>query len=165
MVDEVLLTGGFLFRRNDGTRKRNRKMHEKKIELTVFYCHHQGAKVLPILNELNGSAGLELRKISLPCSGKLEVFHLTKALERGADGVAIFGCPEGSCHYIVGSQRAGGRVRYTQRILKAIGMEENRIYRFILEEKTPQEGIQAFAAWAKNVQVRGIPSDAPARSS
>ncbi len=137
----------------------------KKVDLTVFYCHHQGDKVIPILNELNGSDDFELKKVSLPCSGKLEVFHLTKALERGADGVAVFGCPEGNCHYVVGSQRAGGRIRYTRRILKAIGMEENRIYRFILEEKTPQEGIEAFAMWAKNVQGRGIPSGTPARSS
>jgi len=140
-------------------------MQEKRVALTVFYCHHQGERIRSILNELNGLAGMELKKVSLPCSGKLEVFHLTKALERGADGVAIFGCPEGSCHYIVGSQRAGGRVRYTQRILKAIGIEEKRIYRFILEENAPQEGIEAFATWAKNVQGRGIPSAALARSS
>ncbi len=139
-------------------------MQERKVELTVFYCQHQRERVTPILNEMKGGH-LELTKISLPCSGKLEVLHLTKALERGADAVAIFGCPEGSCHYIVGSQRAGGRVRYTQRILKAIGMEENRICRFILEEKTPQEGIEAFATWAKNVQGQGVPSAAPARSS
>ena len=140
-------------------------MQREKIELTVFYCQHQGERIRPILNELNGSLGMELKKVSLPCTGKLEVFHLTKALERGADGVAIFGCPEGSCHYIVGSQRAGGRVRYTQRILKAIGIEENRIYRFILEEKTPQEGIEAFATWAKSMQGKEVPPAAPARSS
>lgn len=140
-------------------------MQEKRVALTVFYCHHQGERIRPILNELNGSPGIELKKVSLPCSGKLEVFHLTKALERGADGVAIFGCPEAGCHYIVGSQRAGGRVRYTQRILKAIGIEEKRIYRFVLEENTPQEGIEAFATWARNVQGQGVPSAAPARSS
>jgi hypothetical protein len=34
-----------------------------------------------------------------------------------------------------------------------------------LEEKTPQEGIEAFATWAKNVQGKGVPFAAPARSS
>ncbi len=127
-------------------------MQEKRVELTVFYCQHQGEKIAPLLNELAGSDGIELKKITLPCSGKVEVFHLTKAMEKGADGVAIFGCPEGNCRYVVGSQTAGGRVRYTQRILKAIGIEENRISRFILKENGPQEGARGFAAWAKCIQ-------------
>ena len=137
----------------------------EKVKLTVFYCHHQGGRITPILEELSGSGGIEVKKISLPCSGKLEVFQLTKALEQGADGVAIFGCPEAKCRYIVGSQRARGRVRYTQRILEAIGIGENRIHRFILEEDTQQEGVDAFAAWAKNMQGMGFPpSSEPARS-
>lgn len=132
-------------------------MQGKKVELTVFYCHHQGERITPMLKELNGSDGIELKKIALPCSGKLEVFHLTKALERGADGVAIFGCPERNCRYIVGSQRARGRVRYTQRILKAIGMEENRVRRFILEDDIQKEGMEAFGTWARSIQGKGFP--------
>jgi coenzyme F420-reducing hydrogenase delta subunit len=127
-------------------------MQGKNVELTVFYCQHQGEKIAPLLNELAGSDGIELKKIALPCSGKIEVFHLTKAIEKGADGVAIFGCPEGNCRYVIGSQRAGGRVRYTQRILKAIGIEENRVSRFILEKNRSQEGTGEFAAWARSVQ-------------
>jgi len=132
-------------------------MQGKKVALTVFYCHHQGEMLTPILKELNGSDGIELKKIALPCSGKLEVFYLTKALEKGADGVAIFGCSQEKCRFIVGSQRAMGRVRYTQRILKAIGLEENRIHRFVLEDNTEQGGIDAFATWAKNVRGKGFP--------
>lgn len=132
-------------------------MQGKKVELTVFYCHHQGERITPILKELNGSDGIELKKIALPCSGKLEVFYLTKALEKGTDGVAIFGCPAGKCRFIVGSQRAMGRVRYTQRILKAIGMEENRVRRFILEDDIQKEGMEAFLTWARSMQGKGFP--------
>ncbi|MBU1205364.1 MAG: hydrogenase iron-sulfur subunit [Proteobacteria bacterium] len=123
----------------------------KNAQITIFFCHHQAERITPILKELNGSDCIDLKKIALPCSGKLEVFHATKALERGADGVAIFGCPEGRCHYIVGSQRAMGRVRYTQRILSAIGIEEDRVHRFILEDNIQQEGIEAFSTWVRNI--------------
>ena len=132
-------------------------MKETKVTLTVFYCHHQAERVTPILKEWNGSGGIDLKKIALPCSGKLEVFHVTKALEKGADGVAIFGCPEGGCQYIVGSQRARGRIRYTQKILKAIGIEEDRVRRFILEDHSQDEGTEAFSAWVRNIQSKGSP--------
>jgi heterodisulfide reductase subunit D len=132
-------------------------MQEKKIALTVFYCHHQGERIAQIVKELNGSEGLDLKKIALPCSGKLEVFYLTKALEKGADGVAIFGCPVGECRFIVGSQRAMGRVRYTQRILKAIGLEEDRVRRFVLEEDIRKEGMETFLTWARSMQGKGFP--------
>jgi len=132
-------------------------MQGKKVALTVFYCQHQGERITQILKELNGSDGIELKKIALPCSGKLEVFYLTKALEKGADGVAIFGCPAGECRFIVGTQRAMGRVRYTQRILKAIGLEENRVRRFVLEENVQKEGMEAFLTWARSMQGKVFP--------
>lgn len=130
-------------------------MQKTKVALTLFFCHHQAERITPILKELNGSGCIDLKKIALPCSGKLEVFYVTKALEKGADGVAIFGCLEGRCHYIVGSQRAMGRVRYTQRILSAIGIEEDRVHRFILEDNIQQEGIEAFSRWVRNIQSKG----------
>lgn len=130
-------------------------MQKTKVALTIFFCQHQAERITPILQELNGSGCIDLKKIALPCSGKLEVFYVTKALEKGADGVAIFGCLEGRCHYIVGSQRAMGRVRYTQRILSAIGIEEDRVHRFILEDNIQQEGIEAFSRWVRNIQSKG----------
>ena len=130
-------------------------MQKTKVALTLFFCHHQAERITPILKELNGSGCIDLKKIALPCSGKLEVFYVTKALEKGADGVAIFGCLEGRCHYIVGSQRAMGRVRHTQRILSAIGIEEDRVHRFILEDNIQQEGIEAFSRWVRNIQSKG----------
>ncbi|MDH4264785.1 MAG: hydrogenase iron-sulfur subunit [Deltaproteobacteria bacterium] len=133
----------------------------KNAQITIFYCHHQTERITPILKELDGSGLIDLKKIALPCSGKLEVLHATKALERGADGVAIFGCLEGKCRYIVGSQRARGRVRYTKRILSAIGIEEDRIHRFVLEDSIQQEGIEAFSTWVKNIQSQGSPFPNP----
>ena len=44
-----------------------------------------------------------IRMIKLPCTGKLEVIHLLKALEAGADGVYAAGCLEGECHYLKGN--------------------------------------------------------------
>ncbi len=130
-------------------------MKKQEKEITIFYCTRQGERVTQILKGLNGSGGLKVRKVALPCSGKLEVFQLTKALENGADGVALFGCPEGECRYVVGSSRAKGRVSYAGKILETIGMEKERVRRFVLESRLSQETLTAFSDWVEKVKTMG----------
>jgi F420-non-reducing hydrogenase iron-sulfur subunit len=101
-------------------------------EVTIFYCQNQTANVAEILRYFNAQAGLQIRKVALPCSGKFEVLYLLKALENGSDGVALFGCPEEECRYLVGSSRAKGRMRYAAKLLEAIGLEPERVCRFVL---------------------------------
>jgi coenzyme F420-reducing hydrogenase delta subunit len=130
-------------------------MRKQGKEITIFYCTHQREKVNQILDGVNGSAGLKVRKVALPCSGKLEVFQLTKALENGADGVVLFGCPEGECRYVVGSSRAKGRVSYAGKILETIGLEKDRVRRFVLEGQPGQETLRAISVWVEKIKTMG----------
>ena len=68
-----------------------------------------------------------IRIIKLPCTGRVAIIHLMKALERGADGVFVAGCMEGDCHYQSGNLRARKMVAYVQEVLKSIGMEPERV--------------------------------------
>jgi len=122
------------------------------VELAIFYCQHQTGRMMKILEALNGPAGPNIRKVALPCSGKIEISFLLKALESGAEGVALFGCPEGECHYLVGSTRAKNRVGYARRILREIGLEEDRVRRFVLENQTQLEEMDSLNAWVEKVQ-------------
>ena len=108
---------------------------------------------MQLLSTLNSSAAPKIRKVALPCSGKLEVSFLLKALENGADAVALFGCPEGECHYLVGSMRAKNRVQYARRILREIGLEEERIHRFVLADQTPSGEMESLTVWAEKVRL------------
>jgi len=65
--------------------------------------------------------------IKVPCSGRVAIIHMLKALEEGADGVIVAGCLEGDCHYQSGNLRAKKRVIYVQEILEKIGMEPDRL--------------------------------------
>jgi coenzyme F420-reducing hydrogenase delta subunit len=65
--------------------------------------------------------------IKVPCSGRVAVIHMLKALEEGADGVIVAGCLEGDCHYQSGNLRARKRVNYVREILEKIGMEPDRV--------------------------------------
>ena len=68
-----------------------------------------------------------LKIIRVPCSGRVAIIHLLKALEEGADGVMVAGCLEGDCHYQAGNLRARKRVNYVREILEKIGMEVDRV--------------------------------------
>ncbi len=124
-------------------------------ELAIFYCQHQTDRMAQILGDLKNLAGSRIRKVALPCSGKLEVSFLLKALENGSNGVALFGCPEGECHYLVGSTRAKNRVRYARRILSEVGLEEERIRRFVFADQPTSGEMDSLMAWAEKIQSMG----------
>jgi coenzyme F420-reducing hydrogenase delta subunit len=50
-----------------------------------------------------------------------------KAFEKGADGVLVAGCEEGSCHFKEGNLLAKRRVNYTRDILAEVGLEPERL--------------------------------------
>ena len=68
-----------------------------------------------------------IRIVKVPCTGRVAVIHLMKALEKGADGVFVAGCLEGDCHFQAGNLRAKKRVVYVQGILQSIGMDPERV--------------------------------------
>lgn len=65
--------------------------------------------------------------VPLPCSGKVEVALVLRALERGHPGVLVLGCPRDNCQYLTGNLRAEKRIRSIHALLRAIGIEEERV--------------------------------------
>ena len=63
----------------------------------------------------------------MPCTGRVDIIHLLKALEDGADGVYVAGCLEGDCHYLTGNLKARRKVEYVQGILEGLGVEKGRV--------------------------------------
>jgi coenzyme F420-reducing hydrogenase delta subunit len=85
--------------------------------------------------------------IRVPCTGKVDVMHLMRAIQKGADGVYVVGCLEGSCHYKEGNLRARERVMHVQQLLQEIGLEADRVRMYNLSSG---EG-PTFAAYAKEM--------------
>jgi coenzyme F420-reducing hydrogenase delta subunit len=69
---------------------------------------------------------IEIKVVSLPCSGKLDILYLTKAFDTGADGAAILICKEGECHYMEGNMRARKRVQAVDELLEEAGLGKGR---------------------------------------
>jgi len=88
-----------------------------------------------------------IKIIRLPCTGKIDVMHLLRAFQKGADGVYVVGCLEGTCHYNEGNYRARERVEYVRMLLDEIGIEGDRVRMYNLSSG---EG-PTFAAYAKEM--------------
>jgi F420-non-reducing hydrogenase iron-sulfur subunit len=65
--------------------------------------------------------------IRVPCTGKLDILHILRAFEKGADGVYAVGCLEGDCHYNTGNLRARKRVEQAAGILDTVGVGGERV--------------------------------------
>ena len=61
-----------------------------------------------------------IRILRLPCTGRVDVIHMLRAFQKGADGVYVAGCLEGECHFLTGNLRARRRVEYAKKILEDV---------------------------------------------
>jgi F420-non-reducing hydrogenase iron-sulfur subunit len=69
----------------------------------------------------------DVKIIQVPCTGRVDILHLLKAIEDGADGVYVAGCLEGECHYREGNLKARRKVEYVKKTLKELGIEPERV--------------------------------------
>ena len=70
--------------------------------------------------------------IQVPCTGRVDIIHLLRAIEEGADGVYVAGCLEGECHFMSGNLKAKRRVQYVKKVLEELGLEPERVEMFNL---------------------------------
>jgi len=68
-----------------------------------------------------------VRIIRVPCSGRVDVLHVLKAFQNGADGVIITGCLVGDCHYIDGNVKAKDRVDVMKKSLGTLAIDPERL--------------------------------------
>ena len=71
-----------------------------------------------------------IKIIRVPCTGKVDILHVLRAFEKGADGVYAVGCMEGDCHYTSGNFRARKRIDQAKQILDTIGVGGERVEMF-----------------------------------
>jgi formate dehydrogenase beta subunit len=78
------------------------------------------------------------RPFPVHCTSRIDVLDILKAFETGADGVAVVRCGDSSCKYEKIEPRVNARVKRSQELVKALGMEPERVG--ILSAKTNNGG-------------------------
>ena len=91
-----------------------------------------------------------IKIIRVPCTGKVDILHILRAFEKGADGVYVVGCMEGDCLFDSGNFRAKKRVEQAQKILETIGVGGERVQMYNLSSS---EGLR-FAEIAVEMDER-----------
>ena len=84
-----------------------------------------------------------IKIVRVPCTGKVDIQHLLRAFEKGADGAYIVGCMEGECHYNKGNFRAKKRMFQVRRILDTIGLDGQRVDMFNLSSAEAPRFVEA----------------------
>ncbi len=114
-------------------------------DIVLLFCQHcVGIDAEPV-DSIRRMPGFTARNVVMPCSSKVESRQLVKLLEKGADGIQIVGCPDGSCRFLVGSNRAERRVEYVRRILEEIEFGAERVG-IVREKGLNEEQLMALAA-------------------
>lgn len=89
------------------------------------------------------------RSLSVPCLGWLHPVVIERALKRGAGGVLLAGCPDGSCQYREGMRWARERVAGDRApSLNAEGLDRERI-RLVAFDATQRDALVQAAAEAR----------------
>jgi len=96
-------------------------------EVITFACHYCAYAAADLAGSMRLQYPTNIRMIKLPCTGKLEVIHIMKAIQAGADGVYAAGCLEGECHYLKGNLWARKRINHVKTLLEELGIEPERV--------------------------------------
>jgi len=67
------------------------------------------------------------RIIRMPCTVRLDINFILKALQEGADGVLVVGCHPGDCAFKTGNLGAERRVRFARELVDQMGLNKDRV--------------------------------------
>jgi heterodisulfide reductase subunit D len=95
--------------------------------IVVLYCQHCVRADADMDEAAETVDGFKPRFVMKPCSSKVEASHVLKLLAKGADGVAVVGCPEDKCRFLIGSAMAEKRIEYARGLLDKVGMGADRL--------------------------------------
>jgi F420-non-reducing hydrogenase iron-sulfur subunit len=122
--------------------------------VVVLYCGQcvaGGDGVAPAMERVRGCSA---RAAMMACSSQVEVSHVLKILESGADAVEVVACAPESCRSLVGSTRAERRIQYARTLLERVQLGAERVG--ITRKMRATAADLADAAAARAEAVRGL---------
>lgn len=106
-----------------------------------------------------------IRILRVPCTGRVDVIHVLKSIEKGADGVMLSGCLLGDCHYRSGNNRAVKRIAHVKDILQSVGVSPDRVEMFFNSAAMGPQFAQTCRDFTERIRalgpgLRGVSGDA-----
>lgn len=131
-------------------------MKNKPAEISLFYCSNSlSADEIASFSEKKKD--VKINFISLPCSGKVNLLYLLKAIETGSDGVLLVSCKMGECKYLQGNFRAKKRIESVDDLLFETGFGKGRARFLSLEANSKVETLRtAITDFAETLKLEEV---------
>ncbi len=95
--------------------------------IVAFFCNWCTYLAADLAGTSRMKYAPNVRTVRVMCSGRVDPQFVLDAFAHGADGVLIGGCHPGDCHYQEGNYKALRRFRLLKRLLRQLGIEEDRL--------------------------------------
>jgi len=96
---------------------------EKDKDSVIAYCCNQcGYNAADLAGTAKMQYSAEVKIIRIPCSGRVTLSQMLYPFTKGAKGVMIGACLEGTCHYIDGNIKEKEKVELAKKILDLMGI-------------------------------------------
>lgn len=120
------------------------KFEPKILAFLCNWCSYAGA-------DLAGVSRFQyppnIRVVRTMCSGRVDPVHVVEGLRSGFDGVFVFGCHFGDCHYLEGNYYTARRMALVSYLLDLSGVGKDRLH---LRWVSAAEG-QLFAEYVREL--------------
>ncbi len=137
----------------EGLLKPSKWLKESEEPVVVaFACEGAAGYAAELASQLGMHLPHNLRLLKVPCTGRIDALHLLKAFQMGAEGVAIFACPESQCQYIDGSKKAEERVTYLRKALDVLGIGGQRLGIYHVNSCEPDKLLQLSQSFVGRIQ-------------
>ncbi len=130
-------------------------MSDFKPQIVAFYCSNCASAAAKIADDMRMALPENVKVILVPCTGRIEILHLLKPFEEGADGVYIAGCQEDSCQFVNGITKATKRVETVKKILEEMDIETTRINIFNLSAGRGQDFVKVAREMSEKIKEIG----------
>ena len=124
-------------------------------KIVAFCCHYCAYGAADLAGSMRLDCPPNIRIIRIPCSGKVDLIHILKAFEDGADGVYVAGCLEGDCHFIEGNIWAKKRVKYAKNLLDEIGIGGERLEMYNMSSAMGERFVEVAKEMTEKIRELG----------
>ncbi|MEW6619102.1 MAG: hydrogenase iron-sulfur subunit [bacterium] len=130
-------------------------MAEFEPKLIVFCCTNCPSSAAKVSETMGLSIPTNVKVVQIPCTGRVDILHLLKAIESGADGVYVFGCSDGNCQFTDGNIKAKRRVARAKKVLDEIGIGGQRVEMYSMSAAMGQRFVEVSREMTEKIRELG----------
>jgi coenzyme F420-reducing hydrogenase delta subunit len=118
----------------------------KNPKMAVFCCYHSAYEAADMAGTMRMGIPPGVRLIRVPCTGRVDILHIVKAIEKGYDGVLVLGCHEENCKFLRGNLLAHKRAEMAQKLLGEAGLADRLVEFHGVAANQPHRLVQVISA-------------------